>query len=71
MFSIFLNKTGIPVSFSMIIMGHHRGGHAHVKSSRGLIDSNLWKNVTNSAEGLLADLLSPCKTILLRNCSHS
>ena len=33
-----------------------------MKASRGLKDSNLWKNVTNSAEGLLVDLLSPCKT---------
>ena len=34
-------------------------------------DDKLWKNITNSAEGPLVDLLPPCKTRLLRNRGHS
>ena len=35
------------------------------------LDNKFWKNITNSAEGPLADLLPPSKTTLLSNRGDS
>ena len=55
----FLNKQPNP---NLYFTG---GGHGHFKASRGLIDSNLWKNVTNSAEAFWWISFHPVKQYYL------